>query len=145
MGSFPGHQRAFFVAASGPFFMALDMRAHYIRMPELEEAWQLARDKPAGTTKFLNKYTAFTLLVIDEWLLDEPDESTRSMLLELLERRYDEASTVFCTQYAQRDWHQRLGSGVHADAIMDRIVHNTIWVETGGHNMREHTAGLVTA
>jgi hypothetical protein len=24
---------------------------------------------------------------------------------------------------------------------MDRIVHNTIWVETGGHNMREHTAG----
>ena len=111
-------------------------------MPELEEAWQLARDKPSETTKFLNKYAAFSLLVIDEWLLDEPDESTRSMLLELLERRYDQASTVFCTQYAQRDWHQRLGSGVHADAIMDRIVHNTIWVETGGHNMREHTAVL---
>ena len=63
------------------------------------------------------------------------------MLLELLERRYDQASTVFCTQYAQRDWHQRLGAVVHADAIMDRIVHNTIWVETGGHNMREHTVG----
>jgi hypothetical protein len=31
------------------------------------------------------------------------------------------------------------------DAIMDRIVHNTIWIETGGHNMREHTAGQVTA
>ncbi|TIH35591.1 ATP-binding protein [Subtercola vilae] len=116
------------------------VRAHYIRMPELEEAWQLARDKPSGQTKFLNKYSSFTLLVIDEWLLDEPDESTRSMLLELLERRYDQTSTVFCTQYAQRDWHQRLGSGVHADAIMDRIVHNTLWVETGGHNMREHTA-----
>jgi DNA replication protein DnaC len=114
-------------------------------MPELEEAWQLARDKPAGTTKFLNKYAALSLLVIDEWLLDEPDESTRSMLLELLERRYDQASTVFCTQYAQKDWHQRLSSGVHADAIMDRIVHNTIWVETGGHNMREHTAGQVKA
>ncbi|TFC42648.1 ATP-binding protein [Cryobacterium shii] len=105
----------------------------------------MARDKPSGTTKFLNKYAAFSLLVIDEWLLDEPDESTRSMLLELLERRYDQASTVFCTQYAQKDWHQRLGSGVHADAIMDRIVHNTIWVETGGHNMREHTAGQVKA
>jgi hypothetical protein len=23
-------------------------------------------------------------------------------------------------------------------AIMDRIVHNTIWVDTGNHNMREH-------
>ena len=28
---------------------------------------------------------------------------------------------------------------------MDRIVHNAIWVETGGHDMREHTAGQVTA
>ncbi|MGL5247331.1 MAG: ATP-binding protein, partial [Brooklawnia sp.] len=102
------------------------IRAHYIRMPDLEEAWALARDKPQGQTKFLNKYAAFSVLVIDEWLLDHPDESMRSMLLELLERRYDTASTVFCTQYAKKDWHQRLGSGVHADAIMDRIVHNTI-------------------
>lgn len=113
------------------------IRAHYIRMPDLEEAWAIAKDKPLGTTKFLRKYAAFTLLVIDEWLLDHPDESMRSMLLELLERRYDATSTVFCTQYAKKDWHQRLGSGVHADAIMDRIVHNTIWVDTGTHNMRE--------
>ncbi|KZE11104.1 ATP-binding protein, partial [Brevibacterium casei] len=94
------------------------IRAHYIRMPDLEEAWAMVKDKPQGTTKFLRKYAAFTLLVIDEWLLDHPDESMRSMLLELLERRYDATSTVFCTQYAKKDWHQRLGSGVHADAIM---------------------------
>ncbi len=52
----------------------------------------------------------------------------------------DTASTVFCTQYAKKDWHQRLGSGVHADAIMDRIVHSAIWIDTGTHNMREHAA-----
>ncbi|WP_241985715.1 MULTISPECIES: ATP-binding protein [Cryobacterium] len=77
----------------------------------------------------MNKYAAFSLLVIDEWLPDEPDESTESMLLEFLERRYDQVSMVFRTQYSERDWHQRLGSRVHADAIMDRIVHNTIWAE----------------
>ncbi|MET4095466.1 DNA replication protein DnaC [Arthrobacter sp. UYCu712] len=87
---------------------------------------------------------AFTLPVIDERLLDRPTESMRTMLLELTERRYGETSTVFCTQYSQKDWHQRLGSGVHTDAIMDRIIHNTIWVETGNYNMREHTA-LATA
>ena len=48
-----------------------------------------------------------------------------SMLLEQLKRRYDTASTVFFTRYAKKDWHQRLGSGVHANAITDRIVHNT--------------------
>lgn len=42
------------------------VRAHYIRMPDLEEAWALAKDKPMGTTKFLKKYAAFTVLVIDE-------------------------------------------------------------------------------
>ena len=115
-------------------------RAHYIRMPDLEESWAAARDRPAGKEKWLRKYAAFTLLVIDEWLLDSPDDSIRGMLLELLERRYDAASTVFCTQYPKKDWHQRLGGGVHADAIMDRIVHNTIWIETGNTNMREHTA-----
>ncbi|WP_316249068.1 ATP-binding protein [Brachybacterium sp. Z12] len=63
------------------------------------------------TTKFLRKYSTFSLLVIDEWLLDHPDEAMRSMLLELLELRYDTGSTVFCTQYAKKDWHPRLGGG----------------------------------
>lgn len=113
-------------------------RAHYIRMPDLEEIWASAADRPGGKEKFLRKYASFKLLVLDEWLLDPPDEALRSMLFELIERRYDDASTVFCTQYAKKDWHQRLGGGVHADAIMDRIVHNAIWVETGSVNMREH-------
>ena len=113
-------------------------RAHYIRMPDLEEVWAAAADRPGGKEKFLRKYASFKLLVLDEWLLDPPDEALRSMLFELIERRYDDASTVFCTQYAKKDWHQRLGGGVHADAIMDRIVHNAIWVETGSVNMREH-------
>ena len=115
-------------------------RALYIRMPELEEAWLTAYDKPGAKEKVLRKYAAYHLLVLDEWLLDEPGEALRGMLLELLERRYDAVSTVFCTQYAKKDWHQRLGGDVHADAIMDRIVHRTIWVETGDANMREQTA-----
>ena len=82
------------------------IRAHYIRMPDLAEAWALARDKPNGTSTFLKKYAACTLLVLDEYLLDPPDEEMRSMLLELLKRRYGNASTVLCTQYAQKDWHQ---------------------------------------
>ncbi|WP_277870662.1 hypothetical protein [Cryobacterium sp. Sr3] len=58
------------------------------------------------------------MLVIDERLRDRPTESMCGMLLELMERRYGETATVFCTQYSQKDWHQRLGSGVHAGAIM---------------------------
>lgn len=48
------------------------------------------------------------------------------MLLALLERRYGNTLTVFSAQYAQKDGHQRLGFGVDADAIMERIVHDTM-------------------
>lgn len=137
---FTGSGKSYLGSALAKQACMMRIRAHYIRMPDLEEAWTQAADKPQGQAKLLKKFASFTLLVIDEWLLDSPNESMRSMLLELFERRYDITSTVFCTQYAKKDWHQRLGSGVHADAIMDRIVHNTIWVETGSYNMREHTA-----
>lgn len=67
--------------------------------------------------------------MVDEWLLDRPDTEFKSMLLELMELRYGTASTVFCAQFKKKDWHPRLGGGVHADAIMDRIVHNAVWAD----------------
>lgn len=71
------------------------------------------------------------------WLLDDLSEEEQHFLFELMERRHDGTSTIFCTQYRREDWHARLGGGVHADAIMDRIVHNAVWIETGNMNMRE--------
>ena len=61
-------------------------------------------------------------------------------LFELIERRHDSISTISCTQFHKEDWHSRLGGGVHADAIIDRIVHNAVFIETGTLNMREFTS-----
>ena len=52
-------------------------------------------------------------------------------------RTHDLHPTIFCTQYKQSEWHPRLGGGVMADAIMDRIVHNADTVDLGKVNMRE--------
>lgn len=38
-----------------------------------------AADRPQGVPKFIKKYAAYTVLVLDEWLLERPDESTRTM------------------------------------------------------------------
>ncbi len=62
------------------------------------------------------------------------------MLLELFELRYGRASTVLCTQLRKKDWHPRLGGGVHADAIIDRIVRNSARLEMGDMNVRQATA-----
>lgn len=60
----------------------------------------------------------------------------------LIERRHDCSSTIFCTQFKKDEWHARLGGGVHADAMMDRIVHNAIWVFSGTLNMRKYLANV---
>lgn len=81
---------------------------------------------PGGPAKLVRKYSAYTLLAIDEWLVDKPNERFRRFLLELMELRYDNASTAFATQLATKEWHSRLGGDTIADAILDRIVHNTV-------------------
>lgn len=112
------------------------MRAMYVRVPDLEEEFRISKLKPGATRKLIRKYGNFQVLVLDEWLLDKPDDDFRSMLMEFMELRCDGKSTIFCTQYQKKDWHARLRGGVHADAIMDRIAHSAIWIETGEVNMR---------
>ena len=69
--------------------------------------------------------------------MPELSKADVEFILELTERRFDCTSTIFCTQYKREDWHSRLGGGIHADAIMDRIVHTAVWVYSGDINIRE--------
>lgn len=95
-----------------------------------------------GVSKLLKKLSSYKLLILDEWLMDDLTEEEQHFILELIERRHDNTSSVFCTQFKKEDWHIRLGGGVHADAIMDRIVHNAFWVYSGDINMREYYAKI---
>ena len=132
-----GTGKTYLACALAKAACARRVRSCYVRQPDLEDLWRESRERPGGERKLVRKYGAFGLLVVDEWLLDKPDTEFRSMLLELMELRYGTASTVFCTQFKKKDWHPRLGGGVHADAIMDRIVHNAVWVDMGEANMRQ--------
>lgn len=112
-------------------------RACHVRMPDLAEQVEAAALKPGGPAKLVRKYSAYTLLAIDEWLVDKPDEQFRRFLLELMELRYDNAGTAFATQLSTRERHSCLGGDTIADAILDRIVHDTVWIDTGEFNMRQ--------
>lgn len=113
------------------------LKTLYVRMPDM-----LAyRDEKIACgwpeKKVLNKYASYKVLVIDEHLIDAPNTDQMHFLLELTERRYDNSSTIYCSQYAVDEWHRRMGGGAYAEAVMDRIVHNAIRIEMGNINMRE--------
>ena len=59
--------------------------------------------------------------MLDEWLLNKPDDLFRVMPLGLMELRYGSSSTIFRMQYRSKDWRARHGGGVHAEVIMDSI------------------------
>lgn len=75
----------------------------YIRLPDLP----MERDELAATersdAKILKKYARYEPLVIDEWLNEDVDDVAIRFLLELVEWRYTDRSTVLCTQYSPAD------------------------------------------
>lgn len=137
---FTGSGKTFLACAIGKQACKQQIRTKYIRLPDLLVEHDEASLVSKSNTKLLKKYSSYGLLILDEWLFEDTSEEEQHFLFELIERRHDQSSTVFCTQYKQVDWHSRLGGGVHADAIMDRIIHNAVWVETGNLNMREYCA-----
>lgn len=137
---FTGSGKSYLACALGKQACIQGIRTRYIRIPDLLMLRDEATLAPQGISKLLKKFESYKLLILDEWLLDELSEEEQYFLFELIERRHDTSSTIFCTQFMKEDWHARLGGGVHADAMMDRIVHNAAWMFTGNLNMRQFNA-----
>ena len=138
---FTGTGKSHLACALGKQACKHGIRTLYVRMPDMlaYRAEKLAAGWPEK--KVLNKFAAYKVLVLDEHLIDKPTTEQMHFLLELTERRYDSASTIFCSQYPVDDWHRRMGGGAHAESVMDRIVHNAVRIQMGDVNMRERTMG----
>jgi len=137
---FTGSGKSYLACAIGRQACMQGIRTRYIRIPDLLILRDEASLAKQGISKLLKKFSSYKLLILDEWLLDNLTEEEQHFLFELIERRHDCSSTIFCTQFKKEEWHTRLGGGIHADAMMDRIVHNAIWVFSGNINMREYLA-----
>jgi DNA replication protein DnaC len=114
-------------------------------MPELLEEFLLQESKIGGRRKLVKKLQRYDLLIIDEWMSSTLNDGQVSFVFELIESRYQNGSTIFCTQFAPDEWLDRLGGGPQADAITDRIVHFTIFFDSGELNMRETTSTLLAS
>ena len=110
----------------------LDSNLDAERGPELRK-----RPGAGGPQGHLKKYARYEILVLAEWLTEDVDDIDIAFLFELVERRYAAKSTVLCTQYTPAEWHGRLGGGVQADALVDRLVHGAIRIDLGDVNGRK--------
>lgn len=123
---------AFGIAACRNF-----LAVKYIRLPELFNDLAVARGE-GSYKKMIKEYKKISLLVIDEWLLTSLSSTEARDLLEIVEARHKRAATIFISQFAPQGWHSKIGEETLADAILDRIVHDsyTICIE-GKDSMRK--------
>lgn len=133
---FTGSGKTFLSNCLGKAACRDGISTRYIRIPDLFVLLEESELK-RGRNKLIKKFSNCPLLILDEWLINTMSEEEIEFIFELVERRYQCKSTIFCTQYKIESWHTRLGGGVHADAIMDRIIHNSITINAGDINMRE--------
>ncbi len=53
-----------------------------------------------------------------------------------MEYEYDQSSMIITSQIPVANWHQLIGEGTIADAILDRLVHSSHRINLTGESLR---------
>lgn len=119
-----GSGKTYLACALGMAAVRNFLSVKYIRLPELLVELSIARNN--GTfPKVMQQFKKPALLIIDEWFIYPLKETEARDLLEIAEARYKKASTIFCSQFDIPGWREKIGDPIMADAICDRIVHDS--------------------
>ena len=111
----------------------------YVRMPQLMDELVVSRDEEWAKAK--RRLEKVELLVIDDFMLEPLKGREARELLELVEARYRRGSLILCSQYGPSGWHERIGEGALADAVIDRVVYNSRMIHIEGReSMRKRMA-----
>jgi len=111
-------------------------RVLYRRVPRIFDEILLARAD--GTyPRWLAKVARFDVVVLDDWGLVPLADSERRDLLEIMEDRYGNRSTILTSQMPVEQWHDQVGDPTIADAFCDRLLHNAHRIELHGPSRRQ--------
>ena len=108
----------------------------YQRVPRLTEALRIAHaDGSFG--KLLAHLARIDVLILDDWGMTPLDQAARHDLLEVIDDRTTNKSTIITSQLPIDHWHAWLNDPTVADAILDRLVHRSHRLALKGESMRK--------
>lgn len=115
--------------------------SRYYRLPRLWNELKMAKAN-GSYSSWLSQLAKVDLLVLDDWGLASPEEEQRRDLLEILDDRYQQRSTIITSQLPTTHWHEHLNDATLADAILDRLLHNAVRLELKGDSLRKNKNSL---
>lgn len=80
------------------------------------------------------------LIILDDFGLQSLDNLKRQDFMEIIEDRHGKRSTIIASQLPVSAWHEVIAEQTIADAILDRIVHNSLRIDLKGESMRRKKA-----
>lgn len=84
----------------------------------------------------LNHYSKYKLLIIDEVGFLPIDQEGANMIFQLINKRYENHSTIITTNKPFGKWHEIFGDVTLANAILDRLLHHSHIININGNSYR---------
>ena len=104
---------------------------------------ELTQSKADGSySKFLNALNKFQWLILDDWGLEPLKAAQRNDLLEIMDDRHGSLATTMISQLPTDQWYHSIGDNTLADAILDRLMHNSHRLNLKGESMRKIVAKM---
>ena len=107
----------------------------YLNMNRLIEKITLSK-LDGSYIKMLNHFEKQTLIILDDFGLQNLGQDVRLTLLQLLEDRYGKKSIIITSQLPIAKWYEYINDPTLADAIMDRLTANAHRIELKGESLR---------
>lgn len=112
----------------------------YYRIPELLLEIQDAKAHNQYS-KFMSQIQKVQLLLLDDIGLKPYSLEESRDILEIVESRYNKGSIILSSQFPSSQWYELFPDPTLADAIMDRVIHNSYLLELDSKlSMREWMA-----
>jgi len=131
-----GLGKSFMSQALGHQACMMDYKVSYQNTGRLFKKLKLA--KVDGTyLKELKKINQTRLLILDDFGLQAMDNYAREALLDIIDERHQQQSTIITSQIPVSAWYDIIGEGTVADAILDRLVNSSHRIDLKGESLRK--------
>ena len=77
------------------------------------------------------------LIILDDFGLQSFDNHAREALMDIIDDRYGNSSTIVCSQLPVSAWYDVIGEGTIADAILDRLINSSHRIDLKGESLRK--------
>jgi len=131
-----GTGKTHLACALGNNAMANGYSVLYYRVTKLLTRIPLVRGD-GSYLKWLSNLAKFKVLILDDFGSCPVKMQDIQELLEIVEERSQSGSIILTSQLDVKDWHNYLVEPTVADAILDRIIHNSHRINLKGESMRK--------